>query len=266
VARDTVVTMDDREVLEAFVEGGAQRAFGPTLHVEGDALFLDGWWHAAFRMAHDTFIVRDEEAPEGSDALEQVRSALAARGLNMVGVDLPLIQAVTYTELIVGDLSWELWATNLDAGTQAIVARASGESFLDNALDSQSSRADLSTELGGARRLAGLPATLIVTVGLTESDAGLLAGALPDCAWECRALGELTPEECSSLFPTIVVVDARSPAGLKFIAGLRGNSWGRSVPLAALVGGDAGQEGPDLVLDPAAGAQQWSERLRILLP
>jgi len=266
VVRDTVFAVDDREVLEAFVEGGAKRAFGPTLHVEGDALLLDGWWHAAFRMAHDTFIVRDEETPDGSDALEQVRSALGARGLNMVGVNLPLIQAVTYTEIIVGDLSWELWATTLDAGTQAVAARASGESFLDNALDSQPSTADLSTELGGARRLAGLPATLIVTVGLTDTDTGLLAGALPECSWECRALGELTPEECSSLFPTIVVVDARSPAGLTFITGLRSNAWGRSVPLAALVQGDADQGSPDLVLDPAAGAQQWSERLRILLP
>ena len=47
--RKNAGTQFDPKVVDAFVNEGAKRAFGPTLHVEGDYLFFDGWWQTATR-------------------------------------------------------------------------------------------------------------------------------------------------------------------------------------------------------------------------
>ena len=94
--------MEDREVIDAFVAGGARKAFGTTLHIEGDCLTYDGWWEAAFRIAPDTFAVRAETPPEGTDVLSDVAAALARRGLGEVEAEAALLVAITYTSIDLG--------------------------------------------------------------------------------------------------------------------------------------------------------------------
>lgn len=259
--------MDDADVIQAFVHHGARRAFGPTLHVEGDALFLDGWWHTAFRIAPDTFIVRNEEPPGPSVALARLADELAARALHEVGVDLPLIQPVTYVELSLGSVSWTLWASDLASGEEALAARTMGDSFLtETSPAAPGTTTDVSTEWGGARRLAGLPPSVVLAVGLDTGRAEELQGYLPDCSVEARAFDEITPDACGSLLPALVLVDATDQIGRDFIMELRASACGRFVPVAALTEGTDVPLGAEEALDPARPVSGWVETLRRLLP
>lgn len=119
--------MDDRAVIEAFVAGDPS-ATGRTLHVERDILYRDGWWHAAFRLAERAFLVRPEPPPDGADVAADVVAALTEQGLRLVSADHPLIDAVTYTELAVTAVAWELWADSAETGEAALIALAATES------------------------------------------------------------------------------------------------------------------------------------------
>ena len=92
-------TVEDGEVIQAFVDGGARRAFGPTLHIEGDVLFFDGWWQAALRLGPTAFAIRGEEPPDGTEVRQRVADALRANGLQALGTEFPLIGAFTYAEI-----------------------------------------------------------------------------------------------------------------------------------------------------------------------
>jgi hypothetical protein len=259
--------VDDHDVIQAFVHHGARRAFGPTLHVEGDALFLEGWWHAALRISPDTFIVRNEEPPTPSVALGQLTDELAARALREVGEDLPLIQPVTYVELSLGSVSWTLWAPDLPSGEQALAARTGRESFLtETSPAGAGATTDFSTELGGARRLAGLPPSVLLAVGLDQGRTEELQTALPDCSVEARAFQEITPDACGSLLPALVLVDATGSTGRDFIMELRASACGRFVPVAALTDGADVPLGAEEALDPTRPVTGWVETLRRLLP
>lgn len=118
---------DDRAVIEAFV-GGAPTATGPNLHVERDILYREGWWHVALRLDGDTFLVRDEPAPDGTPTAPEVCEALRERGLVEVPGEHPLLQVVTYTELAVVSQQWQLWALDRERGEAVLAARAAAES------------------------------------------------------------------------------------------------------------------------------------------
>src|ERR671916_1438349 len=122
--------MEDGEVIQAFVSGGARRAFGPTLHIEGDVLFFDGWWQAALRLGPTAFAIRGEEPPDATDVRQRVGEALVAAGLQPLGTDFPLIGAFTYAEIALGPVAWVLWAPDLATGQSELVARVGKESFL----------------------------------------------------------------------------------------------------------------------------------------
>ncbi|MDP9072392.1 MAG: hypothetical protein M3N68_14130 [Actinomycetota bacterium] len=257
--------MDDLEVIQAFVAQGARRAFGPSLHVEGDGLFLHGWWHSAFRVSGEAFLVRNEEPPSDARVLEDVGRELARRGLQQVGVDLPLIQPVTYAALSLGSVSWAVWSTDLAVAEQALQERAGAESFFEEAAE-EDEPVDFRAELGGARRLAGLPPSLILTVGLDPAHARLLEGAFPDCRVESRALEELDPDACGSLVPSVILVDATAQRGREFVMELRASACGRFVPVVAMTGGADVPLGADEVLDPDQDPSGWVEPIRQLLP
>lgn len=248
---------------------GSKRAFGPTLHVEGDALLLHGWWHTALRVADDVIVVRNEEPREEAPVLEDLYAALQARGLSQVVVDHPLIQPITYTKLSLGQVSWAVWAPDLATGEAALVATAGEETFLTDepffeATAPQS--ADFSAELGGARRLAGLPAALVLTVGVEEQAAKELADALGDCRLEVRTFGDFAPSACGALIPGVVIVDASADAGRHFIMELRTEACGRFLPVAAVIESPAPPPGADEVLDPRLPPAAWVPIVQALLP
>lgn len=263
-----MAVVDDREVLESFAAGGVKRAFGPRVHAEGDALFIDGWWQAAFRVAEGVYIVRAEEVPGDPAPLDDLTAVLAAKGLDMVGTDLPAITALTYTSFTLGGASWNLWAADLAAGEHALNTRVTTETFFEEGpftADVDATDVAVSAELGGARRIAGLPPSLVVGVGLTPDQAEALQAVLPDCQVQPVPL-KAGLDACSMQIPTAIVVDATTEAGRNFCMELRASACGRFLPVAAL--SDAGEVplGADAALDPAAGPAAWAPRLRELLP
>lgn len=252
-------------MIRAFVGQGTRKAFGPTLHVEGDGLLLDGWWHTAFRVSPDTFAVRNEEPPGETSALEQVAGELSRRGLQQVGVDLPLIQPVTYAALSLGSVSWALWSSDLAAGERALAERAGAESFFEESIEDDSP-VDFEAELGGARRVAGLPPSLVLTVGLDAAVGDELKTALSDCRFEERTFENLAPDACGSLIPSVILVEATEQAGREFVMELRASACGRFVPVVAVSEGGEVPLGADAALDPRDGTETWVEPIRSLLP
>ncbi len=275
--------MHDREVVEAFVTGGARHAFGDKLHIEGDGLVFDGWWEAAFRVAPTTFAVRDEEPPEPTHTLEELGVRLEAAGLRPVTANPALMVAITYTAIDLAAADWVLWSTDAANAEAALAARAGHDTFLGDAPVGTGPTgagpladgpfgagpfgaepgSDYAAELGGARRSAGLPALVILTVGVDGAAASAMAASLADCHVETRALGELDRDTCEALMPNLVLVDATSEAGEAFVVDLR--SAGRSVPLVAVHAGGP-LAGADATVDPAAPPGEWARHLRALLP
>jgi hypothetical protein len=258
--------VDDGEVIEAFVNGGARRAFGPKLHIEGDVLFFDGWWQTALRFAPQAFAIRAEDPPEGTDVRERVAEQLTNGGLRALGTEFPLIGAFTYAEIALGPVAWELWAPDLEAGQVALTARVSEESFLSNEVTAGPVDPDFTAEIGGARRLSGLPASIVLTVGVPPEQAEELKGVLPECRFVTKALDAITPEVCGSLIPTLIMVDATAPIGREFIMELRTAACGRFVPVVALTPDGGPPPGADAAVDPHGPVGAWAEPIRQLLP
>ena len=256
-------------MINAFLCEGSKRAFGPTLHVEANTLMLHGWWHAALRISPDVYAVRNEPPREEAPALEDLMAALRERGLSEVAVDHPLIQPITYTEISLGQVSWALWAPDLATGTEALTAKAGAETFFSDQYHivetEEPVSADFSAELGGARRVAGLPAALVLTVGVDEQKAKELHAALDDTRLEVRTFEEFPPNACGALIPGVVVVDATADTGREFIMELRTEACGRFIPIAAVTDGGA-PLGADAALDPRAGGADWAASVRNLLP
>ena len=257
-------------MIDAFLKDGVKRAFGPSLHVEGNSLMLSGWWHAALRVTDGVYVVRNEPPREEAPALDELLVALKEEGLSEVAVDHPLIQPITYTEISLGQVSWALWATDLATGEAALTARVGAESFLTDSPFAEAEEpksADFSAELGGARRVAGLPSALVLTVGLEEQQAKELGAVLDDCRIEIRSFDSFRPSACGALIPGVVVVDATGETGREFIMELRTEACGRFLPVVALTeGGTNPPPGADEALDPLVPPAAWVAPLRALLP
>jgi len=255
--------MDDRDVVEAFVAGGARHAFGTKLHIEGDCLVLDGWWEASFRISSDTFAVRDESPPEESSVLDDVSSALRGRGLQEVEANPAMLVAITYTSIDLGAADWTMWSTDATTADAALAARAGRESSLTDAPLGGVQPLHYAAEMGGARRSAGLPAHVVITVGVDGETAAAMAEQLVDCRVEPRAHGEVGPDDCAQLLADLVLVDATSPPGADFLVDVRAS--GRFIPLVAISAGGP-LLGADATVDPAATPAAWAEHIRSLLP
>lgn len=258
--------MEDLEVIAAFVHQGARTAFGPSLHLEGDCLFFDGWWQACFRIAPTAFAVRNEDAPRETDVRRILSTELSALGLRPVDTNPALLYTITYTEIALGLVQWEVWAADAAAADAAIRQRAGADAFLgDYATEEPFKEADYTAELGGARRTAGLPPSIILTVGVDEDRARALQAHLSDCRFETRTFDTIAPEMCGSLIPTVVLVDAREQVGRDFTMELRAAACGRFLPVAAVTADKALPLGADVALDPA-DPSSWVEPIRRLLP
>ncbi len=260
----TLTAVDDLEVIEAFVGAGSRNAFGPLIHVERDVLLLSGWWHVAVRIAPDTFIVREEEPPFECTILDDLAAQLGACGLERVGADLPAIQPIVYAELSMGGSSFALWAPDLASGEQRLASRVSDESYYEASVQ-ESVAADFSAELGGARRVAGLPPAFVLAVGVPQAKTKQLEAAIPNCRFEATTFEDTPPSACGTLLPTLILVDASEGTGREFIMNLRTEACGRFVPVAALTGSEL-PLGADITLDPTADPGSWVSALQALLP
>jgi hypothetical protein len=258
--------VEDSQVVEAFVNEGARRAFGPTLHVEGDYLFFDGWWQAAIRISPRTFAIRDEEPPGETDVAGQVGAALAARGLQDVGADFPIVGAITYAEIALPPVAWSVWAPDADTGGAELNERAGRDAFLGDETSPVPVDVDYGAELGGARRLSGLPPSLVLALGVDAATTQDLAAVLPECRFESRALEAVTPEVCGSLLPTLMLIDATAQSGRDFIMEMRAAACGRVIPVVALTTDASVPLGADSAVDPATPPLTWVQRIRALLP
>ncbi len=258
--------MEDSEVIAAFVHEGARTAFGPSLHLEGDCLFLDGWWQVCFRISPAAFAVRNEEAPRETDVLRQVTMELSTLGMQPVDTNPSLLYAITYTEIALGLVQWEVWAADAATAEGAIKQRAGADAFLgDYAADEPVREADYTAEIGGARRTAGLPPSIILTVGVDEDKARSLQGHLSDCRFETRTFDAIQPEMCGALIPSVVLIDAQAPTGKEFVMELRAAACGRFLPVAAITADKQLPLGADIALDPA-DPSAWVDPIRRLLP
>lgn len=256
--------MEDSEVINAFVHEGARTAFGPSLHLEGDCLFFDGWWQACFRISPQAFALRNESPPRETDALKLVAAELSSTGMQPVGVNPDLLYAITYTEIALGLVQWQVWAADTAAANAAIAARAGADAFLGD-YTNEFKEADYSAEIGGARRTAGLPPSIILTVGLEDDDTRALQGHLSDCRFETRSFDSITPEMCGSIIPTVVVIDASEKTGKEFVMELRAAACGRFLPVAAVTSDQQLPLGADVTLEPSKPAA-WVDTIRRLLP
>jgi hypothetical protein len=259
--------VEDLEVIDAFVNGASRRAFGTGLHVEADVLMLDGWWHTCLRISPDVFIVRNEPPPRPTTVLDDVHDVLTAKGLAHVGTDHPAITAITYTEITLGYVSWNLWATDMAAGEAALAGKVGENSFLENTTHYDPTReADYSAELGGARRNAGLPPSVVLTVGLEGNVVAPLEKTLSDCRIESRKFGEISPDGCGSLVPTLLVIDATGQQGQEFCMQFRAAACGRFIPVLAVTSDAMTPLGADAAVGAGQDPTSWVEPIRNLLP
>ena len=260
--------MDDAGVIDAFLEGSAA-AFGPSIHLEQDTLRVDGWWQLAYRASRQTFIVRDEEAPDGSTAVTDVAAALGAKGFSVVGRDLPAVAVLTYTKLDIGYAPWVVWSSDLATGEADLNAKATEDTSLDGGwaggwVGDPAVEPSTTDHARGARRLAGAPSRILLAVGLAEPATSALRENLADCWFEIRALDEIDPGDCASLLPTLILVDATTPPGTAFVADLLG-APDRHAPVVAITANGDMRPGADATVDAAHAPESWTPLIGELL-
>jgi len=261
--------VDDPEVVRAFVADGARQGFGLTVNVERDALLLDGWWHAAFRITPEAFMVRTDEPPGGASTPSDLAAELTARGLVHVADDLPLTTALAYTQLQLSTgVTWALWATDLASGEAALAERVDPASSVQDSdlvpIVEMEQITDLSAELEGARRLAGLPESVIVAVGLSDAALRQLRPAIPECRFEAVPVAA-GPTACGPLHPALLLVAADTQEAKEFIMEFRADACGRFLPVVALTNEEL-PLGADETLSPDLEPLQWVTPIRELLP
>ncbi len=231
--------MEDREVIAAFIHEGARTAFGPTSHLEGDCLFLDGWWQVCFRVSPEVFAIRNEPPPRESELREQIA---------------------------LGIVQWEVWAVDEETASRVISARAGEDAFLgDYSTDEPFKEPDYTAELGGARRSAGLPPSIVLTIGMNEDQTRELQGHLLECRFVTRSFDSIKPEMCGAIIPTVVLIDATGQTGKEFVMELRAAACGRFLPVAAVTSDTQLPLGADIALHPS-DPDTWVDPIRRLLP
>lgn len=258
-----------QDLIEAFLDG-ARTGVAPGLYIEGQVLYLSGYWQAAFRLSDEACIVQAEPPPEPTDVIDRLEAALRRRGLQPIPGDHPLVQAVTYAELSIVAVAWTLWATDADTGQAALAQRTGsqpapevGESGSAPSVWDHPALGDFSAEF--AKSAAdGLPAARILAVGLGAGVAAELEAVVGDCRVQAAGLDEAVAA-CAVTVPHLVIVDADTDDGLRFLLEYRAEACGRHTPVAAVTGGDA-PTGADLTLDPRQPAATWGEQLRAVLP
>ncbi|HVL99217.1 MAG TPA: hypothetical protein VM324_07995 [Egibacteraceae bacterium] len=274
--------MGDLELVEAFVNGERDGSV-PGLQIQGDVLYVGGWWHAALRVTPDVYVVRAEPPPKPVPVLELLAVALERSGLQAVdGGDNPLINAITYVTADVSGLEWTLWAPDAERGAAAIAHRAGSETAPASGQESDigvfegfdapgepltenlpGNYGDISAEFARAL-LDGMPIPVVLAVGLGEDVVTDLEMLLPSCRIEHRSFDDAIAT-CGMLKPDLVLVDTAEDRGQRFVLEFRAEACGRVVPVAAVSVDDV-PPGADVTLDPRTGPLAWQDQLVALLP
>ena len=259
--------MEDIQLIDAFVNGTSQGGFAETIHVEGDVLILDGYWHFLMRVGGETFILRNEETPIESKVLEQTARVLRDRGLQHVASDLPGLTVLTMNKASLGYVDWDVWAPDLPTG-EADVARAVTDdtTFAQTEYYNPMAETDYTAELHGARRLAQLPTWVILSVGVNQEPLEKLEAALGDCVFVQKRFGEIEPDQCGSLVPTLILVEATDQVGREFVMQLRAASCSRILPLVAVTSDGTPPVGADAAVGAGEDPAAWVPPIRSLLP
>lgn len=258
-------------LIEAYLDGARSgRALG-GLYIEGDVLCVDGWWQAACRLAEHAFILRAESPPSATHALELLTAGFERRGLQPVPGEHPLAQAVIYTELSLSGVEWTLWALDPEEGQAALAARAAPDVADAPSAPAPSAPSvwdhpaagDLSADFAASLQ-EGMPASVVLTVGLDAQRVAELEAVVPDCRVQAADLAEAIAA-CGVTVPHLVIVDGATEDGRRFLLEFRAEAGGRHVPVAAVADAD-GAPGADITLDAAAAPAAWEDQLRRLLP
>lgn len=260
--------MLDTELIDAFLGGQSAHGFAETLHVEPGVLILDGYWHACLRVSDDCFILRNEDPPIDTEVLGDMATAMRARGWERVADDLPGITVLTMEKASLGFVSWQVWAPDRATAEEAVANVLDNHSFLvqgDYYPDPEHDT-DYSSEYHGARRLAGLPTSLVLSVGLQPDQLSSLAASLEDCHFIDKKLGQIEADACCSLIPTLILVDATSQQGQEFVMQVRTAACGRVLPLVAVTPDGSTPLGADAGLPVDADPTTWAMPIRHLLP
>lgn len=245
---------------------GAQTAFSPNLHLEHDCLFFDGWWQACFRISPEVFSIRNEPPPRETNLADRLRETLTGLGLKHVDTSPDLLYTITYTEIALGLVAWDIYAADKATADAALAARAGADAFLgDYDTDEPFKEADYTAELGGARMLAGLPPSVVLTVGVDEDSARVLQNHMSDCRFVTHTFDTIQPEMCGAIIPTVVLVDASQQVGKEFVMELRAAACGRFLPVAAVTPDKVVPLGADMALDPS-NPDSWVDPIRRVLP
>lgn len=259
--------MQDSELIEAFLDGTSQRGFGETMHVEGDVILIDGYWHACMRISEKTFVVRAEEPPGDPKTMVAITDALGARGLSHVADDHPGITVLTMNKASLGYVSWSVWSTDAATGDADLARAATEESFFEQTdYHNPTAETDYTAELHGARRLAGLPTSVILTVGVDDDRLATLGRALGDCVFVSKRFGEIEPDACGSLVPTLILVEASEERGKQFVMQLRAASCSRILPVVAVTPAGETPLGADGAVAAEGDPSAWAPPIRSLLP
>ena len=261
--------MEDIQLIDAFVTGTVRGGFAETIHVEGDVLIVDGYWHFLMRVSDNTFILRAEEPPLDTKVIEEAARVLRDKGLQHVATDLPGITVLTMNKASLGFVEWDVWAPDLPTG-EADMARAvtadseftqtRSESY-DPSLDT-----DYNAELHGARRLAHLPTSVILSVGVDQVRLDQLGETLDDCVFVSKKFGEIEADQCGSLVPTLILVEATDQVGREFVMQLRAASCSRILPLVAVTPDGTTPLGADAAVGAGENPRAWAPPIRSLLP
>lgn len=264
--------MDDApSLVEAYLDG-ARAGLGTGLYVEGDVLYLNGWWQAAFRLAEDAYLVQAEPPPSPTDVIDLLAAGLARRGLEPVPGEHPLVQAVTYAELSVTGVEWTLWAADAERGQRALARRTAPEVAEGAGMAASGSApsvadhpalGDLSEEFARSLR-EGMPPSVILAVGLGETVAADLEEVVPDCRVQATGFHDAIAA-CGVTVPHLVIADASTDDGRRFLLEFRAEACGRHVPVAAVTDADE-VPGADVTLDPQVPPVAWRDQLVALLP
>lgn len=259
------MTSEAEQLVEAFV-GGARHGRSGDLYVEGDVLYVNGWWQAAMRVANDVFILRTEAPPVPVPAVDALSEVLRRRGLEEIPGEHPLIEAVTYAELSLVGVGWTLWAPDAARGEQALGHRAAPESRVEDWTPSASDHpavGDLSGQFA-ASLVGGLPPSVILAIGLDDDTVEVLREVASACRVETSEPGGAVAA-CGRIVPHLVIIDAQEQPGRNFLLEFRREACGRHVPIAAVTTEEV-PRGADTALDPRKPPSWWQDQLQRLLP
>lgn len=119
----------DAETATAFIDAYVAEAPLPPqgpLNVENDAVYLDGWWPGAIRLPAGAYAVRTEADPAGLDLPRLFADCLTRAGLRRCAVDDRLLESISLQRVGLLGSSWEVWAVDDTAATDAVAAAAAG--------------------------------------------------------------------------------------------------------------------------------------------